>query len=103
MQQKQARHIAIVALIVAIGTAIWWSREVESFLGKPSPAFRCLLNIGTGDCAQLWFIGLHSTNQVASLIFYGALAVFGYCAYSLNAASKGPFRKRPDPPTPPQA
>ena len=67
--------IILLGLAAAIGSIVWWQAELSDVLGpNTSGGFECLLNFGTGECHQLWFVGLHQTNQIASLIFYGGVA-----------------------------
>ena len=33
------------------------------------------MNFGSGECTQLWFVGLKQSNLIASLIFYGSLLI----------------------------
>jgi hypothetical protein len=73
--------VIFIGLAMALGTALWWNRELAGALGPRMDAhgFRCLVEIGTGDCQRLWFAGLHQTNQIASIVFYAGIlmAVFG--------------------------
>jgi hypothetical protein len=73
--------LIVVGVLSSLGAAQWWHSEVFNVFGSrtPSGGFRCLLLAGTGDCHQLWFVGLHQANITASLIFYaGALmTIFG--------------------------
>jgi len=69
--------------LVAIGVAgapltlLWWHSEVKAFLGDKGAehSARCIYNFGTGDCVNFWLVGLHQTNQIASLFFYVCLVV----------------------------
>lgn len=76
-----------IGTVVAAVVAYWWNGEVVGRLGARAGggSFHCLLNFGTGDCSSLWFVGLHSTNQFASLLFWGSA---GTAIWAL-ARSKG--------------
>lgn len=68
----------ILGAVVASGTYFWWYWELAGWLGQKDAsgiAFPCLVRIGAGECAPLWLLGLHQTNQIASLIFYGGLVL----------------------------
>ncbi len=69
-----------LGIIISFLSAFWWHNELHSFFGEELSqfSFRCLLNFGTGDCANLWFLGFHQTNQFASVIFYAGLALAFY-------------------------
>jgi hypothetical protein len=73
--------LIVVGAIVTIGFAIWWQSEVRGFVGADAHIYglRCLIRAGTGDCQDLWLLGMHQTNQIASLGFYAGIlmAVFG--------------------------
>lgn len=73
--------VIFIGLAIAFGTALWWNREVADAFGPHTDvhSFQCLAEIGTGDCQRFWFVGLHQTNQTASIVFYAGIlmAVFG--------------------------
>jgi hypothetical protein len=64
-----------VGLIITIGFAFWWQSEVRGFVGADVHTYglRCLLRAGTGNCQDLWLLGMHQTNQIASLGFYAGI------------------------------
>lgn len=72
--------LIIIGAIIAWLTYGWWYNELgSSLLGAQATqlAFQCILNGGTGDCHNLWLVGLHETNQFASMFFYIGLLIAG--------------------------
>jgi hypothetical protein len=73
--------VILIGAVVAIGFALWWQDEISGFVGADAETYglRCLIRAGTGNCRDLWFIGMHQTNQIASLGFYAGIlaAAFG--------------------------
>jgi hypothetical protein len=55
----------------------WWHGEMAGRLGERAAqdSFRCLIQVGIGDCASLWWAGLHQENQIASILFFGGIAL----------------------------
>ena len=74
------KSVQLIGILIAVAAYVWWSSEL-SRLGPDASkaAFACLIRFGTGACGTLWWVGLHQTNQIASLIFYGGIgfALFG--------------------------
>jgi hypothetical protein len=72
--------LIVIGLVLSVGTALWWNSELAGMLGDRvgSQSFRCLIRIGTGDCQQLWFAGMHATNQIAGIVFYIGLLMAGF-------------------------
>ena len=72
---------AVAGICLSILSAVWWQNELTSLLGEQAlqAGFSCLVTAATGDCSKLWFVGLHQDNEIASLAFYGgiALALYG--------------------------
>ena len=75
---------------LTLGATWWWNAELSSRLGREiarEATTECLLNFGTGNCGNLWFVGLHQTNQIASLIFYGGIVTVLSCLFSRKPTS----------------
>lgn len=95
--------LIVMGVILSAGTAFWWDSELAGMLGSRigSQSFHCLINVGTGDCQQLWFAGLHATNQIAAGFFYLGIvmAVFGLFMGSQKYPDDGDeFIDRPNSP-----
>lgn len=77
----------LLGIAGAIIVPYWWNSEVAARIGDQGArgTFHCLLIFGTGDCVKLWWVGLHETNQFASLVFWGAV---GLAIWSLARAKK---------------
>lgn len=71
----------IIAFVVGVGGAIlintWWHSELAWRAGANAAqsSLHCLIVGGTGDCALLWWLGLHEENEIASVLFYSALGL----------------------------
>jgi hypothetical protein len=74
---RRQRYFMLFAgsIMVAVAVALWWRSEVANWLGDQGArgSFHCLVFVGTGNCRQLWWIGLHQTNQFASIAFWAAI------------------------------
>ncbi len=88
---------AIIGAGLALAIDLWWTQEIVGRIGSQASriSFSCLVRAGTGNCQALWLAGLHQTNQIASLIFYAAIAFSVWSLASPDPLSKSPFA--PDP------
>lgn len=70
-------RLAFLGFLVAIGTAAWWHEELVGWIGNVPFVWslKCLAMFGTGECEKLWFVGMHQTNQTASLVFWAGAVV----------------------------
>lgn len=78
MNRHQKRSAAFWGgLLGAFLIVGWWHSEVASRVGDAlaEGSLNCLITMGAGSCAQLWWIGLHQENQIASVLFYVAAGV----------------------------
>ena len=77
-------RLAFAGLFLAIGTAAWWHEELVGWIGNVGLVWslRCLATFGTGECEKLWFVGMHQTNQTASIVFWAGVVamVMGFGA-----------------------
>jgi hypothetical protein len=93
--------LMFIGIALAIGTYFWWNDELITMLGNDvsSSSFRCLVNVGTGDCRKLWYVGLHETNQIASMVFYAGILMAGlglFMARPRRGADENEFLDRPN-------
>jgi hypothetical protein len=78
MQSRQKFGLVFLSGILgAVLVSKWWHSEIAARVGEKFArgSFHCLIVAGTGDCASLWWIGLHQENQIASLVFFGAIGL----------------------------
>jgi hypothetical protein len=70
--------LIVAGSAIALFTSLWWKSEVAGRVGDgvaSEVAFQCLRRLGTGDCEKLWLVGLHQSNQIAGLLFYGGIVL----------------------------
>jgi hypothetical protein len=74
-----------IGAAIAVLTDLWWYEEVAGRLGKVDArgALSCLVQLGTGNCSNLWFVGLHQENLIASVVFWGGVAAAVYGLWQL--------------------
>ena len=71
--------LIVIGIALSAGVSFWWDSELTGMLGDRvgSHSLYCLIRVGTGECQQLWFAGMHATNQIAGIIFYVGVLMVG--------------------------